>query len=136
MEQSPSWEANWFAANQEIPRILWNPKVHYRTHKRPLSPSSSASKTFHWFWPFAPDNSKLFCLRRLGSNFSVPVSLNHLSLRLSIFSLAVLLVLTPIGFQSVILTSFVSFILLRCPHHIIICAFIYLTLSSHFIVNF
>ena len=35
MVQSPSWEANWFAASQEIPRILWNPNVHYRTHKRP-----------------------------------------------------------------------------------------------------
>ena len=35
MLQSPSWEANWFAASQEIPRISRNPKVHYRTHKRP-----------------------------------------------------------------------------------------------------
>ena len=35
MRQSTSWEANWFAASQEIPRILWNPKVHCRTHKRP-----------------------------------------------------------------------------------------------------
>ena len=35
MVQSPSWEANWFADSQEIPRILCNPKVHYRTHKRP-----------------------------------------------------------------------------------------------------
>ena len=35
MVQSRSWEANWFAASQEIPHILWNPKVHYRTDKRP-----------------------------------------------------------------------------------------------------
>ena len=33
MVQSRSWEANWFAASQEIPRILWNPKVRYHTHK-------------------------------------------------------------------------------------------------------
>ena len=31
MVHSPSWEANWFAASQEIPRISRNPKVHYRT---------------------------------------------------------------------------------------------------------
>ena len=35
MVQSPSSEANSFAASQEIPHILCNPKVHYRTHKRP-----------------------------------------------------------------------------------------------------
>ena len=35
MVKSPSWAANWFAANQEIPRISRNPKVHYRTQKRP-----------------------------------------------------------------------------------------------------
>ena len=35
MVQSPSWEAVWFAASQEIPCISRNPKVHYRTHKPP-----------------------------------------------------------------------------------------------------
>jgi hypothetical protein len=35
MEQSTSREANRFTANQEIPRVLWNPTVHYCIHKFP-----------------------------------------------------------------------------------------------------
>ena len=37
IEQSPSWEANRFAAGQEIPHILCNPKVRYCIHQFLLS---------------------------------------------------------------------------------------------------
>jgi hypothetical protein len=54
LEYSPSWQANRFAASQETPLILWNPKVHYRIHNFPppvsklSQPNSVHTPTSHF----------------------------------------------------------------------------------------
>jgi len=48
MKQRPSWEANWFSASQEIPRVLWNLKVHYHIHNcQPTVPILSPNDQVH-----------------------------------------------------------------------------------------
>jgi hypothetical protein len=55
MEQSPS-EADSHSASQNIPQLLWSPKIHYRAHKSaPLVPILSHMNPVHIFPPNFPE---------------------------------------------------------------------------------
>jgi len=46
-EQSPCWEANSHSASQEISRLSWDPKAHYRVYQSPMHSA-------HTFPPYIP----------------------------------------------------------------------------------
>jgi hypothetical protein len=69
MELSPSWEAASCAATQELPKIVWKPKVHYRVHKSsPLVPIRSHINQIH---------TTPFYISRIHLVLSITYSLTH-----------------------------------------------------------
>ena len=98
-----------FAANQEIPLILWNPKVHYRTHNRPTT---------------VPILSQLQPVHTTPSHFLKI----HLNIILPSKSWSPQL-LFPSGFPTKTLcTTLPSSIRATCPAHLILLDFITCTI--------
>ena len=111
MVQSPSSEANWFAANQEIPRISRNSKVHYRTHKRPPPVSILASP--------------------IQSIYSHPTSWRSVLILSTHLHLGLPSGLFPSGFPTKTLyTPLSSPIRATCPAHLILLDYITRTISG------
>jgi len=58
MEQNPSWQVDIHSANEEIPHLLYSPKVHYRAHNSPLPrPCVIFYKSASLRWVFSPSPS-------------------------------------------------------------------------------
>jgi hypothetical protein len=110
MKQSSSWEANRFSASQEIPRILWNPKVHYSIHKSTL-PVRILSQIYSVHAPNPlPEDPVRYCSPIYARVFLM-VSLPQISPPkhcMHLFSLPYVLRAPPISFS---LNFFVTWIL-------------------------
>jgi len=105
MQQSRSSEANWLLASQEIPRILWNPKVHYRLHNSP------------------PPVSILSLIN--PTHATHPTSLRFILILSSHLRLGLPSGLFPSGFPTQTLyTHLLSPICVTCPAHLIVLDFV------------
>jgi hypothetical protein len=91
IEPTPSWEAKRFSG-EEIPRILWNPKVRYRIHKCPppvpilskIDPVHTATTRFlkihlNIIFPSTPESWLLTTSTKYAWRLIVPPSLHQLN---------------------------------------------------------